>query len=97
MRNGLVVLQPFAGFRCGTLFVFTDLFVFGRSAGQFAGKRVEHDFHYMHHGGDLIGRQVIQQLLGVFSLLAFMADLSGAARAATPSRNVSIVRSSADC
>jgi hypothetical protein len=68
MWNGLVVFEPIAGFGDGLLFLRADLLVFERRIRQLAGQRVEHNFHDMHDGGDLVRRRVIQRLLSVFSV-----------------------------
>ena len=66
--NRLVVLEPLMGFGDSLAILFGEWLVIERSVRQLAGKRVEHDFHDMHDRRDLIGRQVIQQLLGVLSV-----------------------------
>ncbi len=42
-----------------------DLLVFERRVGNRPRHGIEHDPQEMHEGGDLIGRQVIQQMLRV--------------------------------
>ena len=46
----------------------SDLLIIDRRICQPAGQRIEHDFHNVHDGRDLIRRKVIQQALGVFSI-----------------------------
>jgi hypothetical protein len=59
------VFEPLARFGNTAFFLFGDRLIVNRSVGESARNRIEHDFHQMDHSGDLIGRQVIQQLPGV--------------------------------
>ena len=79
VRDGLIVLEPLLGFGYRALFRLPDFLVFELRVGQRARKRIEHRFHNVHNGSHLIGRQLIQQLLGVFEV-GIHGSSSGAAR-----------------
>ena len=51
------------------LLLFAHLCILEGRRRKLAGNRVQHDLHQIHNGIHLVGRQSIQQLLGVFSLL----------------------------
>jgi len=69
MRNGLVVLQPFASFGYRALFFFTDLFVLNRCVGESLGERIEHCLKQTEHGAELLGRQAVQIGVGLLPVM----------------------------
>jgi hypothetical protein len=64
--NPGIMFEPLARFGDGAFFLFSDRLVVNGGIGEGAGDRIEHYFHHMDHRGDLIGRQMIEQLPGVF-------------------------------
>ena len=98
VRNRLVVLPRLLGLGYGAFLVGGNRFILRRRIREFARERIEHNLHQMDDGGDLLVRQVVEQLLRVGSIGVHVRPQAlRAVCAAAPSTKVSMVRANTVC